>query len=328
MESGEKPQTDQPNDQADSIELALNFALLAPSPRNIQPWAFSANASDGVVNMSFDRSRSRPIGDPYDRELTISCGVALAFLGLALESLGAAHVVTMYPDPNEPDFLAKIRLTGDATESAVRAQMLVEAAVARRTMWRRLLPDPLPQVDLDMLAEVAALEGAQLRVVTEMERPAIDLLVAEADELQQADPKFVAELKRWPTGRPSAAKAGPDSADSVGDEPSTIAPDAGSASAPTGVMIALSTFGDTEDEWLLVGRALAGVLLTATGLGYSVTFVNQPIQIPSTRGEVGTILGIDADIQQLLLVGFADEIAPATPRRSLDEASAPLTEPW
>ncbi|MEI8083637.1 MAG: hypothetical protein WCI74_17515, partial [Actinomycetes bacterium] len=191
--------------RADAIELALGFALLAPSPRNIQPWAFAADVGAGEIDVFLDHSRSRPVADPLGRELTISCGVALEFVRLALASLGAQNVVTMYPDPSKTDHLAKIRLTGDELEPDESAQELVASATTRHTNWHRFVQTSVPGSDLDALVASAEREGAHLHVATDSERPMVEYLIAKAGHLQLTDPEFVAELKRWPTGRPGTA---------------------------------------------------------------------------------------------------------------------------
>lgn len=317
MDPTDKAIDDESEFAADAIELALSFALLAPSPRNIQPWAFASDAGDGMIDLFLDRDRSRPVADPDGRELTISCGVALYFVRLALASLGAAHVVTMFPSPSKVDHLAKIRLTGEIVEPDERARELVASDVARHTNWHEFALTPVLDADLDELVAVASEEGAQLRVAAAQERSAIEKLVASASHLQLEDPDFVSELERWPTGRP----ASPDLASQ------SVATEAARETLH-GVVVALSTVGDTPIEWVLAGQALARVLLTATGLGLAVAFVNQPIQVAQTRGEVAAALGLNGDVQQLLRVGYVDELADETPRRSLDEVLAPLSEPW
>ncbi|MEI8082829.1 MAG: NAD(P)H nitroreductase, partial [Actinomycetes bacterium] len=82
------------------------------------------------------------------------------------------------------------------------------------------------------------------------------------------------------------------------------------------------------EHWLVAGEGLASVLLTAAGLGLAVAFANQPLQLPQTRTDVAATFGVSYDLQQLLRVGFADVAPEQTPRRSLDEVSAPLSEPW
>ena len=295
---------------SEAIELALKVALLAPSPRDIQPWAFHVS-QDEVMNLTIDRARSRPVADPDSRELTISCGVALHFLRFALASVGAKYVVTMHPDRSSPNLLAEIRLTGEYRKPDPRAKQLVRVALQRRTNWHQFLPVSVPDGVVAHLIAAASSDGALLTAVADQQRPLIEYMVAAAHHRQLADPKFVAELKRWPVGRPGTSN--PPFA--------MISTEIAAANSP-GRLLALSTIDDTEAQWLVAGQALADVLLTATRLGIAITFANQPIQVSEARAELRRIVGVDGQLQQLLRVGYASDAAEWAPRRSLDEVLA------
>ncbi len=300
----------------DNVALAIKFAMLAPSPRNIQPWAFS-RPHDGEIDLYFDRSRSRPVADPYGRELIISCGVALRFLRLALKSLGTDHVVNIYPEPHNPDLVAKIRLTDEVVEPDGRARDLVAVALARHTNWHTFIDERLPRTSISKLRSAAQLDGMRVTVVSDADRPMVEYLAATANHRQLANPKFVAELKRWPVGRPEDH-----------NPPFSIISTETESAKSTGELIALATIGDTEEQWLVTGQGLADLLLTATGLGLAIAFMNQPVQAPQSRRELSQVLLLNADLQQLIRVGTATEDAGATPRRSFEDVLAPLSEPW
>src|SRR5260370_31488477 len=64
----------------------LNYALLAPSEYNTQPWMFRVQGNS--VELSADYSRRLPVVDPEDRELLISCGASCYNLRLAARHFG------------------------------------------------------------------------------------------------------------------------------------------------------------------------------------------------------------------------------------------------
>ena len=66
----------------DKLRFALEYAVLAPSSHNSQPWHFVLQ--DDSVLVCADRTRALPVVDPFDRELVISCGAALFNLRVAL----------------------------------------------------------------------------------------------------------------------------------------------------------------------------------------------------------------------------------------------------
>lgn len=72
--------------RAEQWQFLLNYALLAPSEYNTQPWLFHVH--EDSVAFYADRSRRLPVLDPENRELLISCGAALLNLRLALRHFG------------------------------------------------------------------------------------------------------------------------------------------------------------------------------------------------------------------------------------------------
>src|SRR5690606_33728187 len=95
----------------EQLRYLLNYAVVAPSGHNTQPWLFRS-IGDGV-ELFADRTRALPIVDPEDRELTISCGAALCQLRLAIAHFGFADVVELFPDAAQDCLLARVAL-GDA----------------------------------------------------------------------------------------------------------------------------------------------------------------------------------------------------------------------
>jgi nitroreductase len=79
----------------------IEYAGLAPSVHNTQPWSFSL--SDNAVEVRADRRRGLAVLDPRGRQLTISCGAALEFAYLAVRGLGRDAAVRSFPHAGDRD---------------------------------------------------------------------------------------------------------------------------------------------------------------------------------------------------------------------------------
>ncbi len=69
----------------------LEYAVLASSIYNSQPWKFSISASRGTIEVYPDEARARPLElDPGQRDLYLALGACLENMALAGPALGYA----------------------------------------------------------------------------------------------------------------------------------------------------------------------------------------------------------------------------------------------
>ena len=137
----------------------LNYAVLAPSGHNTQPWLFKL--SDDRVELYADRIRGLPVVDPEDRALIISCGASLFHLRLALKHFGYSGEVETFPDPDNPDLLARVRLGSE--HGATEEERSLFRAIPKRHSNRQAFEDRrVPERLLAALQEAAREEGAWL----------------------------------------------------------------------------------------------------------------------------------------------------------------------
>ena len=318
---------------ADKLRFLLNYAALAPSSHNTQPWLFRI-AVDSVEVVA-DRRRCLPVVDPHDRALIISCGAALDHLAVALRRFGyLCHIETL-PDPDNPDCLAQLRL-GERAEPDNHDRALFEAIRQRRTNRHVFDDRPLPEALLNDCQAAAERTGARLTVITDAaQRSRIAELIAAGDRIQFADPRFRRELAAWVHSRRAASRDGmsgngfgmSDSLSSVGalvirtfDLGGGVAAKDQQIAAGSPALAVLSTEGDTPPDWLVAGQALSRVLLTATAASVSAAFLNQPIEVESLRPRLrerslDSAMGMP---QLLFRMGYGPPIEPAV-RRPVDE---------
>jgi nitroreductase len=311
---------------ADELEFLLNYAILAPSIHNTQPWQFRINAMD--VELFADWSRRLEVVDPQGRELVMSCGAALFNLRVAAEYFEKAWRLELFPDPAQPRLLARFHL-GLHGETGSEDVLLFHAITLRHTHRGPYRPDPIPESLLDALVTGAAEEGAWLKAAdSEQSRDAFGALVAEADRRQWADRHFRRELASWLRTKPDQALDGIPARDlGIHDwltfaGPSLIRTfDRGQGQAAhdrdiaihSPMLVVIGTDQDAPPAWLAAGQALQRVLLRARSENVWASFLCQPIEVPELRQRIADLC--EQPYPQLLLrLGYADPVAP-TPRR-------------
>jgi len=319
------------------LRFALQYAVLAPSNHNTQPWRFLIDGE--MVQICADRTRALPVVDPFDRELLISCGAALFNLRVALCRFHLAYAITLLPSEAEPDIVAGVRVSregaSDMSDTSLLNLDLFEAITARVTTRVPFVDEPVPASLQQKLIDACDAEGALgCCVEGRAEREAIAQLIAEADRIQFADPRFRRELASWihPQRRSDGMPAYGSAVGGLLDFASPLVTsvvrvfDVG-AGAPvphqrlmegSPLLVSIATQRDDREAWLIAGQALERMLLVATAEGLSVSYLNQPIEIEALRESLRALLHIDAAPQLLLRVGRGPQAAHA-PRRPLSE---------
>lgn len=328
ISESEFPVKGQPSEK---LKFFLNYAILAPSGHNTQPWLFKITGDE--VELYADRTRALSVIDPDDRELITSCGAALFNLRIAIRHFGYSDIVETFPDPDNVDLLARVRL-GNQREASPEEHALLEAIPKRRTNRLAFENREVPESLLTKFEVVASKEGAWLHIVKgENLRNAVADLIAEGEHLQWGDKRSRRELAAWVHPHRSASRDGlPGYVYGMGElisylEPSYIKTfDLGSGRAArdrqiavgSPVLAVLGTDNDTPSDWLKAGQALAAVLLQARSEEVWASYLNQPIQIAELRPRLCEILERTGFAQQLLRMGYGRDIKP-TPRRPVDE---------
>ncbi len=325
---------------ADQWIFLLNYALLAPSEYNAQPWLFCVQ--DESVAIYADSTRSLPIVDPQGRELIISCGAACYNLRLAARHFGYHSLMECCVDNEQTGLLA--RLSFGAKQPATAQEDRLFAAIVHRQSNRSIYEarDVAPE-EIQRLQASAGQEGTWLELVQDAQtRKTISDLIVAGDRRQWADKRFRHELAAWVHPREGGNVDGlPASVHAKGSFREMTSPflvrtfdlwreEAArdrqlAAGAP--LLAVLGTFNDTPGDWFMAGMAVERILLEACASGLQTSFVNQPIEVPSLRSWLCRALGRRDFPQMVLRIGYGKP-APWTPRRSvrdvLRERHSPL----
>jgi hypothetical protein len=310
----------------DQLAFAAQYAQLAPSNYNSQPWSFIVDGNS--VHLKAERANAVPFVDPYDRELDMSCGAALFHLRVALTHFGHDTIIEIGPSITDPDVLATVAAVGKNTPAS-ETDRLFHAIPRRHTNRGPFIERTVPEALVRELGDIARAEGAWFVPVEGTMKERLALLVSEGDRLQMADPRFRRELASWiHASRASSGDGMPAYAERIADlrvgkgsvalrtfdtMECRAAKDADLARGSP-LLVVLGTDGDTEPDWVRAGQALDHILLRATDADVAASFLNQPIEVPELRGRVVELIG-RAYPQLVLRLGYPAHDARSTPRR-------------
>jgi hypothetical protein len=320
----------------DKFFFLLNYAVLAPSILNTQPWRF--RITDTGIELFADRTRLLPVTDHDGRQLTISCGAALLNLRIALRGFGFQYASEVFPDPDAPDLLARLTISGHE-QSSEADERLRNAITLRRTNRGELLDQPLPPALMKALSTAATTDGCTLEIAAgQSVKDSVADLIAEAHANLLANANYQHEMGDWVSRRISEARTRSQPGASIaGQTPARPTqselrvPSAASAArmfsrnpeavarlsqhltaAP--IIALLTTPNDEPENWMMAGQGLQRALLEAAAAGACASFLNAPIEVSSLRPKLAELFGTRAIPQILLRFGYGAAIPPE-PRR-------------
>jgi hypothetical protein len=299
-------------------------ATRAPSIHNTQPWRFTAGPEH--LEVFLDRDRALPVLDPTSRQQVISCGSAIEFAVVALAVAGFTTEVDVATDD------------GAALAAAIERRHTVRAAFQSRAVPAELV---------DRLQREAASFDAWLKPITRSEEEvATVFLISRAEEMEQNDPAYRAELDRWMRTEPGADDGVPVDAvpsDDPRARPSNWLirdfvvsrreqhaflepgdPDAPPPEVERPTVVLLGTAGDDRYAWLQSGRALGRLLLVGTASGVAASPLTQALDWPVTRTRMKSRLSLVGHPQMLLRMGYPPEpvTGPVSGRRPVSDVLA------
>lgn len=305
----------------EQTRFLLQYAILAPSSHNSQPWQFQV--SDNEVRVSADESRWLDAADPNKRELYISLGCAVENLCIAATHFGF-DVTTDYHDPTTAEHVATVTLDSDGEPATRRPPSLFEEISKRSTSHDPFADQPLSAETRDALQSVVFEDDVTLHLIDDPERKgALSELQAEADRLLMEDPAYRRELGHWiglgALGNSwlmarigQAVVTHLDLGDREAAKNSALID-----SAP--VVAVLTTDADDPRAQVRTGQVFERIALQASAAGVATHPMSQTLERPDLRSHLAELLGeTAARPQHLFRVGYTDESGDHTPRWPLE----------
>lgn len=310
------------------LESLLDYAVLAPSSHNTQPWTFAVSGDE--IRVFVDRDRWLRIADADQRELYVSAGCALENLLVA-----AAHHRykgrVSYVSEDREDGLAAIARLEPGGRAADRRAPLFDALRRRQTNRRHYHRRPLARDVVTRLHGAVHDDGVQLWLITDAETSGrIEHLLTLAERAQFSDPAYRRELGEsigsgafghgWlkaTTGRLVVQHV------DVGRSAARKDVARLRSSPALGV---LTSLGNDRGAQVRVGQAFERLALTATKMGVAVQPMSAVLELPLTRAAVANLLPEEVFPQHAFRLGYAPPERRRTPRRAVAEVLRPANE--
>ena len=312
--------------EEEKLRFLINFAVLAPSSHNSQPWAFSV--SDNYIKITKDDNRSLPVGDSNDRQLYISLGCALENILVAANYYGYSTEVKI-----ENDIF--VSLSKDGVQENDLA-----LSIPKRMVNRSKYKDQ--QISNDLMSQIKSLESDELKIsIIQDEKIKSDLadVALDATAESMSNKSFRSELSKYVISNTSSKKIGmPGFGLGFPTPPSYFAPfmlknfdlskitkkqDEPLLKKFTPYMVVISTKENNEKSWVEAGRVFQKLSLMACKEDVSFAVWAAPIQIGDHYKKVQELLGIDFRPQMFFRMGYAtSDMGGHSPRIPANEVTS------
>lgn len=306
---------------------AAQRAQRAPSILNTQPWRWRVR--DQALNLYADRDRQVTSIDPDGRLLTLSCGAVLHHARVALAATGHDVETERFPDPDDVDHLARLRVVGEHDPFSRDLQVLRDIKHRRTDRRPFAAITPVPEPVLSAMRRAAEDEHASLYRVRPEQRPFLAAAARQAANTEGEMEDYQAELSRW-THQRSTGEGVP--AETVAAQVPREVPlrdfapgretllDPGWGDDRFADFLIIATDGDAPEDWLVAGEATSATWLMATHENLVVSALSDVVEVPPARELLGNLLEPTRYPQLVLRVGVNMQPTPTpeSPRRQPD----------
>lgn len=312
------------------LEL-LEYARLAPSVHNTQPWRFEVN--DSTVSLMTAPDRFLKEGDPTTRELWISLGICFETLLQAAKGLGLDATVVSGQTNSLSDPIAVIRFTPTKNRHEETIDLIEARHSYRGAMKPALVPPSLLE---ECRGSMHDLPGVSVDQVDN--RAAITQIAKftyQGMRLALSSPQFRKELAELINYNWSSSHIGMHGfvlnrgyigsiwekwSIALGIDMKQKARADQQKILESSALIFISTAGDVPSFWFNTGRAYMRVALKITQKGLAQSTIAAPVEAASFHEDIEKILSTPSRIQAMLRVGTPTTVSGRTsPRLSVDE---------
>lgn len=303
----------------EKLKFLLNYAILAPSSQNTQPWKF--NVSGNEIEVFSDKTRWLTVADADQREFYISIGCAIENLLIAAEHFGYVSEVQYFPEPNRTDLVGAVRFIPGGQPGDPK---LFQAILDRHTNRQLYENRTIPGTNLQLLNNTTE-KGLGLYLTSDPKiKSEFRDLEVRADKIQYENVEYKSELGYW-LGQ---GMMGPKGIQAKIAQFEVLFLDDGTGQSrkdsdllnSTPALGFITSSGNDRTSQVKAGQLLERIWLTATAMDIRVQPMSQALGVAQTREELAKLIPDKASyLQQTFRLGYAPPETELSPRRPLRE---------
>lgn len=312
----------------DQILFCCQYAALAPSVHNLQPWAIRLIKNKLVVSVY--KSQATKDSDATGRQTWISIGCFVENLVQAAFACGMKTSIVKQDYTND-EIVIEFGPSKHQVNQSILANM--EARVSNRNKFSPITLAPKQRKLLEATSQ--GLSGAKLFIGSDKKTiEKVAMLTRQAIALALSMPRFKKELGQTFRNNMSKRKTGiPGHALGRGligsfIEPLryqylTVAPKESEkeferVKASAGIMF-ITTTGDVAKYWLQAGRLYERVALLLAEFGISQATIAATVEAPDFHQEIEKHIGTKNRLQAVIRYGKSSKYIAPSPRLSVED---------
>lgn len=317
--------------ESDRIKFLLNFAVLAPSSHNSQPWRFEVKGRQ--ISIFLELARRLREGDKNDRQAYISLGCAITNIVTAADHYGLGPTIKYFPNAGRKRLAANITL-GKKSFAAPRTRDHPVFAILKRVTNRNEYRSKLPSGTI--LNKIKSFDTNDLSVflITEKSKKSqlADIALASSVAAME-DRYFRRELSMYVKSNTTSSPVGmPCFGMGIPTPISFFAPtmikffnmnrlnlkkDESLLKEHTPVFAVIASRLDDAESWIKTGQAYQNIALLGARKGLASAMWASPIQIGEYYREFQRVLQTNFRPQAFFRLGYPVKKTPHSPRLML-----------
>lgn len=314
--------------EQERIKFLLNFAILAPSGHNSQPWEFTV--SNKEINIFINKERSLEKSDPQGRVLLMGFGCLIENILIASDYFRFEATVNYFPDKDNNLNIARITFEKVVNINKLNQDHLIFQISKRHTNRGFYKKESLPQIFLSTIDSLSSEKVKVLIVSDEDLRSDVAELILESNIEIMDNTIFRWELSQYiksnftksRTGMPGFTLGLPDFISifasrlikKINLSKKSRKSDEKLLKQGTPAFLIISTQGDKKEDWLNGGNVLQHIWLSAQSYGLSCAPFAAVIQLSVFREKLQNLLHLSDFPQLILRIGYPKKDVKPSPR--------------